>query len=64
MKHQNNGLTTYLHPLIRTTIINQTNDATSPYCVLVAPLLIENQLVTQISKSRVLVIDVLEANSN
>lgn len=51
-------LNSLLHPLIRTAIINQTKEATSPYCILVAPLLIENQLLKLVD--RVLVIDVLE----
>ena len=51
-------LNNLLHPLIRTAIINQTKEATSPYCILVAPLLIENQLLKLVD--RVLVIDVLE----
>ncbi len=51
-------LNSLLHPLIRTAIINQTKEATSPYCILVAPLLIENQLLKLVN--RVLVIDVLE----
>jgi len=48
-----------LHPLIRATIIESTHKATSPYCILVAPLLIENNLLPLVD--RVLVIDVSEA---
>ena len=33
-----------LHPLIRAKILNDLNNATSPYVVLVAPLLFENNL--------------------
>ena len=47
-----------LHPLIRTSIIEKTQQATSPYCILVAPLLIENNLLQLVN--RVLVVDVSE----
>ncbi|MFQ3277635.1 MAG: dephospho-CoA kinase [Colwellia sp.] len=47
-----------LHPLIRSNIISQTKEAKSPYCILVAPLLIENNLLTMVN--RVLVVDVSE----
>lgn len=39
-----NWLNTLLHPLIRQQIITDLNNATSPYVVLVAPLLFENSL--------------------
>ncbi|ASM52783.1 dephospho-CoA kinase [Pseudoalteromonas nigrifaciens] len=39
-----NWLNTLLHPLIRQQIITDLNNATSPYVVLVAPLLFENGL--------------------
>jgi len=48
-----------LHPLIRTNIIEQTENANSPYCLLVAPLLVENNLIGLVD--RVLVVDVSEA---
>ncbi len=48
-----------LHPLIRTEVISQTHAADSPYCLLVAPLLIENNLLPLVN--RVLVVDVSEA---
>ncbi|WP_019027191.1 dephospho-CoA kinase [Colwellia piezophila] len=48
-----------LHPLIRSSLLSQTKKATSPYCILVAPLLIENNL--QHLVNRVLVIDVSES---
>lgn len=48
-----------LHPLIRAEIISQTHTADSPYCLLVAPLLIENNLLPLVN--RVLVVDVSEA---
>jgi len=48
-----------LHPLIRANIVNQTKSATSPYCILVAPLLIENNLHALVD--RILVVDVNEA---
>ena len=47
-----------LHPLIRTQLISKTAAAKSPYCILVAPLLIENNLLHLVN--RVLVIDVSE----
>lgn len=39
-----NWLNKLLHPLIRQTITKQLQQATSSYCILVAPLLIENNL--------------------
>ena len=47
-----------LHPLIRTRLISKTAAAKSSYCILVAPLLIENNLLHLVN--RVLVIDVSE----
>lgn len=52
-------LNNLLHPLIRQQIILQTTQAKTPYCILVAPLLIENNLKTMVD--RVLVIDVSES---
>ncbi len=52
-------LNALLHPLIREQIIQQTDAAASPYCLLVAPLLIENKLHQLVD--RVLVIDVQES---
>lgn len=37
-------LNALLHPLIRESILNQLKSATSPYCILSAPLLFENNL--------------------
>ncbi len=51
-------LSDLLHPLIRAEIIKQTQAADSPYCVLVAPLLIENNLLMLVN--RVLVVDISE----
>lgn len=51
-------LNNLLHPLIRKLLIDQMKAAQSPYCLLVAPLLIENNLTTLVN--RVLVIDVRE----
>lgn len=48
-----------LHPLIRSQLVEQMKAAKSAYCLLVAPLLIENNLTALVS--RVLVIDVSEA---
>ena len=47
-----------LHPLIRTRLISKTAAAKSSYCILVAPLLIENNLLHLVN--RVLIIDVSE----
>lgn len=47
-----------LHPLIRQSILEQINATTSQYCLLVAPLLIENNLHHLVN--RVLVIDINE----
>jgi dephospho-CoA kinase len=47
-----------LHPLIREQLLKQIKAAKSTYCLLVAPLLIENNLVNLVN--RVLVIDVSE----
>ncbi|MGJ8692449.1 MAG: dephospho-CoA kinase [Thalassotalea sp.] len=51
-------LNNLLHPLIRVTITNQLATATSQYCILAAPLLLENKLNYLVN--RVLVIDVDE----
>jgi dephospho-CoA kinase len=42
--HEKKWLNDLLHPLIRQSITSQLEQATSPYCLLVAPLLIENKL--------------------
>ena len=47
-----------LHPLIRNNIVKQTKEAKSTYCILVAPLLIENNLLELVD--RVLIVDVSE----
>jgi len=52
-------LNNLLHPLIREQLVLQTKAAPSRYCLLVAPLLIENNLMTLIN--RVLVVDVKES---
>jgi len=52
-------LNNLLHPLIREQLLLQTKAASSPYCLLVAPLLIENNLMTLVN--RVLVVDVKES---
>lgn len=51
-------LNNLLHPLIRESLFKQLNETTSEYCVLVAPLLFENDLDKQVD--HVLVIDVSE----
>ena len=51
-------LNNLLHPLIRQHILQALNDATGDYCLLVAPLLLENKLEKLVS--RVLIIDVSE----
>lgn len=48
-----------LHPLIRQRLLQQLNALTSPYVLLVAPLLLENKLNSVVN--RVLVIDLPEA---
>lgn len=52
-------LNNLLHPLIREEIVSQAHASLSPYCIIVAPLLIENQLTGLVN--RVLVIDVKES---
>lgn len=47
-----------LHPLIHQSLIEQIRQTTSPYCLLVAPLLIENNLMGLCN--RILVVDVSE----
>ncbi len=51
-------LNNLLHPLIRQSIIDKLNSNTDIYCILVAPLLIENDLVKHVN--RTLVVDVDE----
>ena len=51
-------LNNLLHPLIREQLILQTKSAKSDYCILVAPLLIENNLHKMVN--RVLVVDISE----
>jgi dephospho-CoA kinase len=53
-------LNSLFHPLIRSCIIEQTAKAKSDYCLLVAPLLIENNLLPLVD--RLIVIDVAEAS--
>jgi len=55
-KHWLNEL---LHPLIRENTVEQLQSSKSQYCLLVAPLLIENNLTSLVD--RVLVVDVTEA---
>lgn len=59
-KHEANKtwLNNLLHPLIRKSILNQIDSANSKYCLLVAPLLLENNLTYMVD--RILVIDVDE----
>lgn len=52
-------LNNLLHPLIRDRLVLQTKSAPGRYCLLVAPLLIENNLIALVD--RVLVIDVKES---
>ncbi|WP_394172641.1 dephospho-CoA kinase [Thalassotalea litorea] len=51
-------LNALLHPLIRSEMTRQCQNAKSPYCLLVAPLLIENGLYKTVDK--VLVVDISE----
>lgn len=48
-----------MHPAIRTELLQQLARTKSPYCILIAPLLFENQLEQQVNRS--LVVDVPEA---
>lgn len=48
-----------LHPIIRRTIVSNIEQSTSKYCILVAPLLFENNLTHMVG--RTLIIDVEEA---
>ncbi len=52
-------LNNLLHPLIREQLLSQIKAASSHYCLLVAPLLIENNLMALVH--RVLVVDVKES---
>ena len=49
-------LNNLLHPLIRQTMLNEIEQSQSPYCLLVAPLLIENNLQSLVE--RILIIDI------
>lgn len=51
-------LNSLLHPLIRQTMLTEIQHSKSPYCLLVAPLLIENNLQSLVK--RILVIDINE----
>ncbi|AEP30777.1 dephospho-CoA kinase [Brumicola nitratireducens] len=53
-------LNALLHPLIREQMQLQTASATSPYCILSVPLLVENKLNAMVS--RTLVVDIDEAS--
>lgn len=48
-----------LHPIIRQKMVEQTSQATSEYCILSVPLLIENNMTKMVQ--RVLVVDVKES---
>jgi dephospho-CoA kinase len=50
-------LNALLHPLIRTQMALQTNNAKSPYCILSVPLLIENKLNKMVDRTLVVDID-------
>jgi dephospho-CoA kinase len=52
-------LNNLLHPLIREQIVTQIKASSSPYCIIVAPLLVENKLNPLVD--RVLVVDVKES---
>ncbi|SMY17238.1 dephospho-CoA kinase [Photobacterium aquimaris] len=51
-----NWLNQLLHPLIRAKMLADIDRATSPYCLLIVPLMVENNL--QILTDRLLVVDV------
>jgi len=59
-QHSKAWLNGLLHPLIRDTIIEQLKATTSPYSILVAPLLLENKMQSLVS--RVLVVDAQESS--
>ncbi|MBF7072060.1 dephospho-CoA kinase [Glaciecola sp. MH2013] len=50
-------LNALLHPLIRNEMLQQTQQAQSPYCILSVPLLIENGLNTMVNRTLVVDID-------
>jgi dephospho-CoA kinase len=50
-------LNALLHPLIRTQMALQTNNAKSPYCILSVPLLVENKLNKMVDRTLVVDID-------
>ncbi|TWX56930.1 dephospho-CoA kinase [Colwellia hornerae] len=52
-------LNNLLHPLIRQTMLEEIQQSQSPYCLLVAPLLIENNLQSLVA--RILVIDISQS---
>jgi dephospho-CoA kinase len=52
-------LETILHPRIRSQLIQQSNTQSAPYCLLVIPLLIENDMIDCVD--RILVIDIDES---
>lgn len=56
--HEKDWLNNLLHPMIREEILRQLSQTRSAYCVLVAPLLFENNLHTQVD--HVIVVDVCE----
>jgi len=58
-EHDKLWLNNLLHPLIRQQMLDEIQLSQSAYCLLVAPLLIENNLLSLVE--RVLVIDVTEA---
>lgn len=58
-QEEKSWLNALLHPLIRHEMLRQCAAASSPYCLLVVPLLVENRLMNL--ANRVLVIDVDEA---
>jgi dephospho-CoA kinase len=58
-EHKKAWLNKLLHPLIRDQMLQQTASATSPYCILSVPLLVENKLTPLVD--RTLVVDIEEA---
>ena len=55
-EHEKQWLNSLLHPLIRESILTKITETTGEYCILVAPLLLENKLTQYVN--RTLVIDV------
>jgi len=56
-RKEKNWLDNLLHPLIRQQLIQEIKSATSHYCILIAPLLIENKLTEIVDRNLIIDID-------